>query len=690
MRLFFKILLGLVFLIAIIVIIPFTQFGNNLIKPYIQDALNKYSPIPLEVALFRLGFSSFEVNVKGGESINAHLQGSYSLLKLSIDSYLKLDVKDLSYAAKALNAELQGSFVADIKAAGDLSSMQIVGESNIAHSKTIFLAQLKDLAFSSLDVQVQDASVQSLLGIIAKPPYAQGLINITTAIVQDTQGINGKADFVLSNGSIDASLVQKDFNIAIPSTIFNIQLLANFNGENVAHNLLVKSNVGNITTEGTTNINTLATDSQYALNINNLAPLTPLVQMPIRGDLNTDGYVKGDQKSLLIDGKSNIAQSDTLYRIQLANFAPSSVEANIKSLSLEKIQYMLYQPIYTNGTLNSTIRLNDFDAGISGQIIASILNGTVNNAAMKNNFDINIPTTAYKLNISSTLHRGSGELVADISSALVNIVLDKTNFTLNPIALHGPYILNIPELNRLQFVTGMPMKGKIDANGNIDLNNAHGLQASFISNMLGGSVNAHLNNNTINAQLSKLRSEEFLKMLTYAPFFSSEMNGQFQYELLSNRGILEASLSNGHLSKSPLTALLLPAFGVDLSKEIYQQASLKSVIANKVINSDINLLSHNTSITAKNAKINTSNNNVDAILTIAIKNKPTNVTIAGNIKQPKISIDRLNQAVDKLKDKVGEKINEKIEKTLDKNLQKHLTPEQTEDVKGILQNIFKK
>ncbi|MDE6978375.1 MAG: hypothetical protein K2O85_02260 [Helicobacter sp.] len=687
MKLIWKIILAIVLLLMVIIVIPFTPPGNALLKPYLQSTLNAYSPLPLEIERFELGFSSFGLDIKGEESVTATLNGTYSLFSLSLDSYLNLNVKDLSYASKIAGVELEGAFVADVRAHGNLfGTIEVVGESDIAESKTIFLAVLQNLGFSSLDLQIENAKIQSLLALVAKPPYAQGLLNVNAKITQnDTQGLSGDANLKILSGKVNAALVKKDFGASIPATQFTTNLLAHFSGENVTHDLKIHSNLGDITTDGTTNINTFATDSKYAAALSDLAPLTPLIQMPIRGDLQISGTIKGDQKSLLVDGQTNLAQSKTTYRASLVDFAPANVDIDLQALNLERLLYMLHQPIYTQGALTLTAKLNDFNDGISGQVALDIPNGKLMNAAMKQSFDLDMPTTNYTLSAASTLHRGTGELLASFKSALANLIIDKANFTLQPtITFKSPYQLGLPDLSKLQFVSGMPLQGKIDSHGDVSFDSA-GLIATFVSNTLGGNINATLNNNLFKANLSQLRSEEVLRMLTYQPFFLSEVNGALEYELISKQGILDAKLNNGRLAESTLTKIVLPLLKVDLTREAYEEASLKTRINDKILNNDINFVSHNTSIVAKELKLDTAAQKIDGVLTLSIKEKPTNITISGNLNSPKISIDAVNRAIDKAKEKAGEK----IEQAIDKGLQK-LKPEQSEGVKNLLQNILQK
>lgn len=232
------------------------------------------------------------------------------------------------------------------------------------------------------------------------------------------------------------------------------------------------------------------------------------------------------------------------------------------------------------------------------------------------------------------------------------------------------------------------MRGKIDSRGDVELGEL-GLRASFISYMLGGKVEAVLLNNQFKANLAKLRSEELLRMLTYQPFFISELNGNLEYELLTKLGNLEASLSNGRLAESDLTRLALPILKIDLTREVYQHAQLKTRINDKVLSNDVNLVSNNTTLTTNNAVINTDTQHVDAVLTLSIKDKPTNISITGNVKKPKVSIDRVNQAIEKATQQLQQKIEQGIDKAMDKHLP-NLSPEQSDGVKNLLQNIFKK
>ncbi|RAX58593.1 hypothetical protein CCZ01_02065 [Helicobacter monodelphidis] len=695
MRLFLKILVGFFILLAILITLPFTSLGNSLMKPYIQDTINQYSPLPLEMTEFQLGFSSFNVEIKGEESVFIHLKGSFSVLALSLEAFLNVDVKDLAYASKLAGMDLKGAFVLEVVASGDMNLLEVAGTSNIANSQTKFAAEIKDLNFSNLHLQIKDAEVQTLLATIAQPPYAKALLDITAAVSNDiSQGLGGNAELLLKNGEVDGVLIQKQFGVTVPKTQFNTKLLTSFSGENVSHDLLVKSNVGSITTNGTTNINTLATNSKYALNVSDLSPLTPIAQIPLRGQLNVLGTVKGDKKSLLIDGTTDIADSKTTYRATLVEFFPSLAEVSIQSLKIDQLLHMLHQPIYTSGRLNLNAKLSDFNDGISGEIALNIPSGRINGEVMKKTLALDMPSSSYTLSSKGTMHRGSGEFNTSLKSDIANLTVNPTAVTLNPsFAVKTPYEISIADLGSLKFVTGIPLRGAMSAKGNVSLNDS-GLQADFLSQILGGVVTANLANNIIDAKLDKLRSEQLLSMLTYRPFFESELNGTFHYELLSEQGALEAVLSNGHLAKSPLTDIVLPLLKVDLTREVYQNASLKSVINKKVISSDVTLKSHNTAITTKSAKINTENNQIDALLTLSIKEKPTNITVKGDLNKPKISIDAVNQAIDKAKDKLQQavdkqkdKVQDKLNQAIDKKLQS-IGDENKEGVKNLLQNII--
>ena len=86
-----------------------------------------------------------------------------------------------------------------------------------------------------------------------------------------------------------------------------------------------------IEVEGSYALFSQSIDARYRIRFDDLERLKALTRQVLKGQLHSDGIVKGTLKALRIEGKSNLAQSDTVYRVALADFNPSGVHVESKA-----------------------------------------------------------------------------------------------------------------------------------------------------------------------------------------------------------------------------------------------------------------------------------------------------------------------------------------------------------------------
>jgi len=91
-----------------------------------------------------------------------------------------------------------------------------------------------------------------------------------------------------------------------------------------------------ITAKGAYSLFSRSFDVDYVLDLKNLQALESFAGQPLRGELFSDGKVKGDMALMHIDGKSTIAQSATTYSVTLEdlNPPPSSLLSKAQNLPL--------------------------------------------------------------------------------------------------------------------------------------------------------------------------------------------------------------------------------------------------------------------------------------------------------------------------------------------------------------------
>lgn len=674
-------ILGIILaLFVLIFCVLFTPPGNALLKPIIQGQIDKYAPIKLDLEKFSLGISSVELKIAHNDAIIITLGGDFSLFSQTLDLALKVDARDIAVLGELVDTPLQGSFVINTTAKGSLEYLEVNTTSDIAKSFTDIRVTLQDFTPTAILVNIKDAQIKEFLAMAGIKPYASGSLSLEADIKGDKDmNFNGNALLQIAQGLVDSTLIKKDFDIDVPKTTFVTTLNALFDMDKLNHDFSFNGNIGNIHSSGQTLLKTLSTNTSYAVDLSDLSAFTPLVGMPIRGSFNTKGEVKGGIESLEIKGSSNIASSNTSYEALLKNLAPDTIKAQVSNLKLDTLLWMIYMPRYADMRLNLNAVVSELDKGLSSKTDLT-LTGTTNNAVMKKEFDLDMPNTKFNLTSGVVLKQGIGEANSKLDSDIANLNLAKTQINLKDSSFVVPYVATIPNLKKLKFLTGMELAGDFKAQGTAKLKDT--LYADFSTQSLGGSIDAKLDNNKLIASLKDVNTLKLFSIAQLKPVFSSSMNGDFNYDTLTEKGTLKAVLSNGKLMPNEITQLAEKYLKTDITKEAYEDAGLNATIDKKLITTDIGLKSNNTAIYAQGASIDTEKGKINADIKFQIKDKYIYLKARDNLASPSLSID----ATDLIKAEASKALSKGAEQAIDK----YIKDDKIKEGAGkLLNNLFK-
>lgn len=674
-------ILGIILaLFVLIFCVLFTPPGNALLKPIIQGQIDKYAPIKLELETFSLGISSVELKIAHNDTIIITLGGDFSLFSQTLDLALKVDARDIAVLGELVDTPLQGSFVINTAAKGSLKHLEVNTTSDIAKSFTDIRVTLQDFTPTAILANIKDAQIKEFLAMAGIKPYASGSLSLEADIKGDqNMNFNGNTLLQIAQGLVDSTLIKKDFDIDVPKTTFVTTLNALFDMDKLNHDFSFNGNIGNIHSSGQTLLKTLSTNTSYAVDLSDLSAFTPLVGMPIRGSFNTKGEVKGGMESLEIKGSSNIASSNTSYEALLKNLAPDTIKAQVSNLKLDTLLWMIYMPRYADMRLNLNAVVSELDKGISTKTDLT-LTGTTNNAVMKKEFDLDMPNTKFNLTSGVVLKQGIGEANSKLDSDIANLNLAKTQINLKDSSFVVPYVATIPNLKKLKFLTGMELAGDFKAQGTAKLKDT--LYADFSTQSLGGSIDAKLDNNKLFASLKDVNTLKLFSIAQLKPVFSSSMNGDFNYDTLTEKGTLKAVLSNGKLMPNEITQLAEKYLKTDITKEAYEDAGLNATIDKKLITTDIGLKSSNTAIYAQEASIDTEKGKINADIKFQIKDKYIYLKARDNLASPSLSID----ASDLIKAEASKALSKGAEQAIDK----YIKDDKIKEGAGkLLNNLFK-
>jgi len=662
MKKFFLFLLGFVFLFVLFILFLFTPVGNNLLKPIVESKINSSSPIKIHFQKFRVSFSSFDINATFFEKSYLYLKGNYSLFSKKINANYFLKVSNLNNLKNIINYPLRGKFQTFGKIAGILDDLKIDGKSDFAKSNTLYTVFIKNYKPFKVLANIKNLELSKLLYILNQSGFIKGKLNSDIVLNNlDPSNLDGNIEIFVKNAVINKKLLHKEYNISIPNTTLNLDSKTVLKGKKVDFFADLISNLANANIKGSYKDKFL--DADYKLNIENLSFLTPIINQKLRGKFKADGKIKGNINNLLLKGIAYFAGGQLLYS---SNINKKHLTYNLKNLKIQKFLYMIYQPTYSYGIVNSKGDIS-FNKTINGDVSLEAI-GKTNKKVLYKEFNLTNVLINYKLTSNVKIKQSIFYLNNKLNTNIANLTMSNGKYNLNTGVFESPYKLNIPDLDKLYFMTNKHLKGKVTLTGNIKKDK--NLLVTGISHILGGKVNFKLLNNNFNLNANDLSVVELMDMLMYPKIFDSTGNITLKYNLLNKKGKLKVILVDGHFLPNKLSFLINSLANFDLTKEIYKRTEINSTINDKKIVSDLDMQSRLTHITSKDALVDLEKEYINALLNIEILHKPIFVKIKGNLYSPKISVDLKKYFNKKFKNRVKKKIKKEIEKRLPAKLLK--------------------
>lgn len=401
-------------------------------------------------------------------------------------------------------------------------------------------------------------------------------------------------------------------------------------------------------------------DLTYDVKIKELSKLNKLINSNLRGEFNSVGTIKGNEKLLKISGKSDVFNSMTTYNTTLVNFEPSDILFSVKKAKIDQLLYMINQPIYARGLVSIEGNIKN----MQGKVVTTIANGKVNNSIVNKAFNQKLlrPLT-FKGEVITNISENQAQSKIDFFTTMANIFVKNSVVNFKDASIKSDYLVKINDLSKLYDVSQMKMRGKVSLNG--DIKKDDNLTVTGNSNLLGGIVDFKLLNDDFTSTIKGLEVLKALHMMHYPEVLSSKTDLGLTYNLLTKKGVLEGQLLNGQFKKNKFSSLLTTFARFDLTKEVYEKIILKSNIDKDIIKSTIGMKSKLTSIVVPHSTIDNKKRTVDALVQTNLKGISFDTTITGSLDKPTIKMDTSkllmnNEKINKEKKRLERKIQEKL------------------------------
>ncbi len=389
-------------------------------------------------------------------------KGNVVVAPLGMDLGYALNVKELALLRPLSGAPLRGAFATKGSVKGDESALRITGTSDIAGSDSRYDVTLAEFKPFKVLAKVNHASLSKLLYMAGEEQYADGNVNLDVDLTDlDPKHLQGRATLDVGKGRIFPKLMHKAYGITVPKSGFTTRFNADLKGEAIDYGLVLRSNLATIDSKGSFAPDTLESDITYDLNIKELALFRPLTNTPLRGPLSTNGQIKGDRKTMRIEGRSDIAASETRYDVSLKEMQLEKLQATIKNARLEKLIYMSGQPGFASGVLNVDLHLDGLDPDdMKGNVNVAITEALFNEKVLREAYKVNLPKTAFSSDLSAELKGREIAYAAAFASKLAKID-SKGRLEPKSMAMDLDLQLAIAKLELLKPVTGAPLRGPL-------------------------------------------------------------------------------------------------------------------------------------------------------------------------------------------------------------------------------------
>jgi len=313
-------------------------------------------------------------------------------------------------------------------------------------------------------------------------------------------------------------------------------------------------------------------DANYFLKVSNLNNLKNIINYPLRGKFQTFGKVAGILDDLKIDGKSDFAKSNTRYVVFIKNYKPFKVLADIKNLELSKLLYILNQPGFIKGKLNSDIVLNNLNpSNLDGNIEIFVKNAVINKKLLHREYNITIPDTTLNLESRTVLKGKKVDFFANLISNLADAHIKgyyRDKF------LDADYKVNIENLSFLTPIINQKIRGKFKTDGKIK-GKIDNLLLKGVAYLANGQLfyKSNINKKYLTYNLKNIKIQKLLYMV-YQPIYS--------YGIINSKGDISFNKTlNGDIS--------LEAVGKTNKKVLYKEFNLTNALINYKLLSNVKI-----------------------------------------------------------------------------------------------------
>lgn len=645
--------------ISLFYLLLFTNYGNSLIASYLENRVNsEQNSVKLKVEKLKITFDTVDLNATIDDNSYININGNLKIFTKSVDLKYDIKINELQNLKNLLNYDFKGAFFTNGTFIGDSKRSEIKGISNFASGETNYTISLVDFEIDNLVLNSKNLKLDELFGLINKPIYSKGNLNLDLNINNfKSNNIGGHLIASLEKGLLNNEYINKNFNQTFSSVInFDAKINSIIVESKAISDIDLKSSLLDLVFDKSEfNLNNNEFYGKFNLFVKNLQKVAPIFGIKTKGELNSYGIVKSDNQNINIDGYSDIAESKTTYKLNLKNYNLKSLEYKIDNAKVENFLKLTNNPVYATGDFSTFGKIDNFKE-LTGNSFIDLKNVKLINEVINAVYSTNIhEQIILDSKIDTKFENNSAISKIVLKSNIANLDLKDLLFDFKTSNVVGKYSLVSEDLTKLKDFTKITLRGNAKIDGDIEVKNNKWLLNGY-SKLAKGDFDFNLNDDDLKANLKDADMKSFLFLINQKENFDSKVNLNLDYNLLTKKGDLVGEFLNGHFLENDFTKIVNQFAKVDLTKEVFENSKLNTKIDDKLLTSNLFMQSQRSKIEVQNSKIDLEKNLISAKIDTQIKDNKFSVSLENDLHNPTLSFD-LKDVLQKNIDKLGEKLN---------------------------------
>jgi len=348
--------------------------------------------------------------------------------------------------------------------------------------------------------------------------------------------------------------------------------------------------------------------------------------------MSLDAKLKGDDVDYVYLLSSNLAKVSSSGKL-----TPQPLNMDIK-YGVDVKELAVLKPII-NVDVKGDLKLNGTLKGKEGDLVNKMsMKGRLDNKHLTKvyKFKSLMPKFRYALNMQNNIKIKKIDTAMKLRTSLVDLDVKKATLKLSDSSLVSDYVVKVPSLDKLYFVTERHMRGGIVVNG--EIKKAKDLDFTAHSKIAGGKLDAKLHNDDFHADLTSVQTLDVLHMLIYPEIFKSHLNAKVDYNLVTSKGKMDGHLVDGKFTKNQVFTLIKQYAKIDMCAEVFK-GDVGADINKENIVASLDLKSNTSLIVTKNTYLNSKTKKIKSKIDIVANHNPITVKLSGDVNSPKVEVD---------------------------------------------------